>query len=175
MTKRFLDTCTLRRAARNQWLARVALACIIAAAAPVAMAGGGVSCTVFSYTYDFKDGKVLWRTVMNASFDPGVELPGAVAAEFKSLPDPGPESDGCADFYGKDKRHVYYGDNVIEGADVASFQRLATYWARDKAQVYYGDKPVSTRVDTFRVIDDEHATDGENDFFNGKVVPRAKP
>ena len=90
--------------------------------------------------------------------------------------------------YTKDVQNVYYIGNPVPGADVATFQVLATQsspvpWARDKNRIYCGASDGQTDVlenadhATFAPVDDSgYATDTTSVYAGcDEVIPGADP
>ena len=76
--------------------------------------------------------------------------------------------------FGKDSKNVYYVDilsnnekiEVIEGADVSSFEVLNKNYAKDKTNIYYsGSKLKNADVKTFKIISDFVAKDKDRVYI----------
>jgi hypothetical protein len=76
--------------------------------------------------------------------------------------------------YGKDKNHVYYRGEIIEGADPVTFYIFDHTYTKDKNHVFYGTHLISNRVNAFQHVgensESQYATDGENYYFEGITI-----
>ena len=125
----------------------------------------------------------------NNVFCLGVIIPGADAGSFVSL----------SEYWGKDNQMVYYhtvpvedvgvdnmilgkyhlinngkvfyGTDIISGADAGSFTSLSEYWGKDKQTVYYEHRPLKEAdPNTFKLVDKLRFGFDENYFFDEKGI-----
>lgn len=90
--------------------------------------------------------------------------------------------------FGKDSKNVYYVDilsnnekiEVIEGADVSSFEVLNKNYAKDNNKVYYNSDIINilSKIDdadseTFTVLSDDYAKDKTNIYYSGSKLKNA--
>ncbi len=79
-----------------------------------------------------------------------------------------------APFYAKDKDHVYFQAEIVDGADPATFSFFDKNYTKDKSHIFYETKAISDRIETFHRINlnegGEYATDGENYYYNGITI-----
>lgn len=73
--------------------------------------------------------------------------------------------------YARDKNHVYYEGEIIQEADVNSFEVVGFRYAKDNKHVYYEKHIVpGAQPKSFYLKDDITPTDGKNVYHQGKPV-----
>lgn len=72
--------------------------------------------------------------------------------------------------YGRDSKHVYYQAQVIVGADPKSYAFIDDNYARDHQAVFAFGRRLTTRVDSFQLLDGGYATDGVHHFYQDVVL-----
>lgn len=75
--------------------------------------------------------------------------------------------------YSRDHSAVFFGDNLIRGADPATFQvlPLGDRWAKDTKAVYYGEHSLpSVDLKTFKQVNSDYAKDAQHVFYENKIV-----
>lgn len=83
--------------------------------------------------------------------------------------------------YAKDKKNVFAGSEVINDADVHSFEVLSHSYSKDKNNIYYrADKVEKADIESFIIITNKGQQQGffkdiNHIYFNGKVVDNADP
>ena len=76
--------------------------------------------------------------------------------------------------YRKDSTNLYYGDSLVQNADLSSFELINFEWAKDKNKVYYYGKPIS-KIDckTFTYLGSGYSTDTNHVFYDTVIVEKA--
>lgn len=77
----------------------------------------------------------------------------------------------CSTAYSKDDKNVYYGTDIIEGADTSTFKALKWHYAIDKYNAYYKGIHLcaASNFSTYRSANG-YASDGNVIFYNGKEI-----
>lgn len=78
---------------------------------------------------------------------------------------------------GKDHQHVYHEANIVEGADVASFEFMDLGYGKDKNFIYYILQPIKNAdLDTFaRISETDYFQDKSSVFYKGIMLPDSDP
>lgn len=76
----------------------------------------------------------------------------------------------CGTEYGKDDHHVFYQGEAVVGADPKTFKYINTSYVEDKNAVYYEGRRITNHVQQFFVLIDRYATDGDNFFYDDKIM-----
>ena len=71
--------------------------------------------------------------------------------------------------FGRDKNHVYYRWQIVQGADPQTYAFIDDHYARDKSAVYAGARRLTTRVGSFKTLG-AYATDGKTHFYQDVVI-----
>lgn len=71
--------------------------------------------------------------------------------------------------------HFDHKTTCLRGADIASFEVLKWGLARDKKKVFKGLNVIKANPLTFRQLTSLYSTDGEEVFYDTRVVPKADP
>lgn len=100
---------------------------------------GSCSCEGLKNGYYVESDTVMFYSGFPAH---AYRVKGADAGTFKSI----------NNYYGKDKNHVFYRENIIKSADPASFRVLEGVYAKDKN---YGFAVTSNSPDAVMIISDE--------------------
>ena len=74
--------------------------------------------------------------------------------------------------FARDKRHVFYRWQIINGADPQTYAFIDDAYARDKTAIFSGAKRLTTRVDGFKTLG-VYATDGQRHFYRDVVLAGA--
>jgi hypothetical protein len=83
--------------------------------------------------------------------------------------------------YARDKHRVYFGNQIIEGADPATIKTFGDcsngifYIYDDTAAFFEGKKIEGADAGTFQIPDDYYAKDEKNVYFEGRTVVGADP
>ena len=78
-------------------------------------------------------------------------------------------------FYYKDKTHVYHLGKVLKGADVATFRYATNQYALDKNRVYsYGDT-LGIALDEYTIIGGHYIVGSENVYWGEKLLVGVRP
>jgi hypothetical protein len=102
-------------------------------------------------------------------------LPKADAGSFEVLRLPLFERGPCGGRrveFARDKSHVYYRWQIVQGADPQTYAFIDDHYARDKSAVFSGARRLTTRVDSFKTLG-VYATDGKAHFYQDVVIPGA--
>lgn len=112
-----------------------------------------VSCKYRAYKNDGK--KITFH-----SYDPEFLIP--YSEEVSADPN---TFESLSEFYGRDKNHVYYWGEILDGIDAASFRIIDDDHTADKNHVYFNTFIIEDAdPESFRIISKELAED-KNDFF----------
>lgn len=78
--------------------------------------------------------------------------------------------------FGRDDSHAFFEDQIIAGADPASFRPLgASKYSADNHAVFFEADPVAEAdVTTFRALFEDFAVDANNTYLRGSVIPGAR-
>jgi hypothetical protein len=71
--------------------------------------------------------------------------------------------------------HFDHKTTCLRGADVETFEVLKWGLARDKKKVFKGQNVIKANPQTFRQITSLYSTDGQEVFYDRRVVPEADP
>lgn len=76
--------------------------------------------------------------------------------------------------YRKDSTNLFYGDTLVKGADLSTFELVNFHWARDRNRVYFKGKPVAA-IDsrTFKYLGSGYSIDTNYVFYDTTVVEGA--
>lgn len=81
-------------------------------------------------------------------------------------------------FFAKDKLRGYYRETEIAGSDGLTFTALDAHYAKDRSKIYYvdgfnvGGSLRSVSYETFRVIEEGYALDGNKVYYHGDVISK---
>lgn len=77
--------------------------------------------------------------------------------------------------YARDDRHVYYQDELLDGADGATFEVMETF-AKDKRRAYYYGRPLAgADMASWAILDSPYSRDQHAVFFGSEIIPGADP
>lgn len=118
--------------------------------------------------------KVTYVVKDTANPSKGIEklLPKADPASFEVLRQPALEKGPCGGRRvesARDKNHVYYRWQIVQGADPQTYAFIDHQYASDKSAVYAGARRLTTRVSSFQRLG-AYATDGKKHFFQDIVI-----
>ncbi|MFZ6723789.1 DKNYY domain-containing protein [Undibacterium sp. Ji49W] len=80
--------------------------------------------------------------------------------------------------FARDKLRGYYRETEIPGSDGPSFNVLDAHYAKDQSKIYYvdgfsiGGTIKGVRQDTFKVIEEGYAVDGDKAYYRGKLISK---
>jgi hypothetical protein len=78
--------------------------------------------------------------------------------------------------FARDRYYVYYGGDIIDGADPATIEVLNKAYSRDVFGAFYENKKIQgVNTSTFEIINDEYARDRNYVYHLGEVLPGANP
>ena len=145
------------------------------ALAVVSASGFGMTCP--SATSGYAVGPGVTYFLKDASANPPKQreeaLPKADVGSFEVLRLPLYERAPCGGRrveFAKDKNHVYYRWQVVQGADPQTYAFIDDHYARDKSAIYAGARRLTTRVANFQAKG-AYATDGKAHFYRDVVIP----
>ena len=133
------------------------------------------------YDVDKKNNQVIWRTWDAGSLYQEKVVNGADAETFQRIKIK-PNLRFRHNSFGKDKAHVYWQGNLVEGADPKTFEEFGNneyYRYRDANRIFIFDEmegfiPLKgSDAKTFKVLDDVWARDSRQAYwYNVNFVPR---
>jgi len=78
------------------------------------------------------------------------------------------------DYYSKDKKNIYYFDQIFNLADPDTFLIISKeygWYAKDMSNVYYyNEKIPDADLNSFTIVNDNYAIDKNNVYFTGNIV-----
>lgn len=84
--------------------------------------------------------------------------------------------EAISDLYGKDTSQVYYRGKPIQGADPASFSLINLQWGRDRNDIYIQDRPIKAcDPATFELLKDGWEKDSECVYRGSAQLENADP
>lgn len=157
--------------APTRGFARLAFFAALASASAVAF---GTTCPPATSGYTVGSGVTYFLKDPFAKPPKQVEktLPRADVGSFEVLHLPLYERPPCGGRrveFARDKNHVYYRWQVVQGADPKTYAFIDDHYARDKSAVYAGTRRLTSRIGSFKTLG-AYATDGQAHFYQDVVI-----